>query len=114
MKRTLALLILLLSPACSEPEVPPVFSPDSPASIAAPTSPRPPVAAVLEAPHPLDASVHGTGDTRVLPAAPSGPTLAGGSERGLHDHAGHGPKPTPAVPENDAGHHHDHAQHNHP
>jgi len=96
MKTTLGLLSLLFASACSGPDVPSAFEPTSPASPAARPAPRPPVAAVLAASNPLDATVCVPGKPCVFPDAEEAPAGGGGHPHGHHH-----------------GHHQGHSGHNH-
>ncbi|MDI3284332.1 hypothetical protein [Polyangium sp. 15x6] len=123
MKTTLGLLALLFASACSGPEVPSAFQPDSPASPAASPAPRPPVAAVLAASDPRDASVCVPEKPCVLPDSED--EGGSGHQHGGHDHGNHGghdhgnhgghdhgnhggktPAPPPTGHEGHRGHHH--------
>ncbi len=89
MKTTLGLFALLFASACSGPEVPSAFEPNSPASPEASPAPRLPVAAVLAASNPLEASVCVPGKLCALPEAQEAPA-GGGHQHGGHDHGNHG------------------------
>ncbi|MDI1449868.1 hypothetical protein [Polyangium sp. 6x1] len=90
MKTTLGLLALLFTSACSGPEVPSAFQPESPASPAASPAPRPPVAAVLVASDPLEADVCAPGKPCVLPGSQGASQGGDGPPHGGHPHGNHG------------------------
>lgn len=119
MKFALTILVMLLVSACSGPEVPKAYLPDSPASPEAPPASRLSVAAVLAAPNPSDARVCAPDQPCALVEV-EGAASPGGHDHGNHaghgamnhdkaghDHANHGGKlPAPAPATNHAGHDH--------
>jgi len=94
MKSLLVLLLLLSVSACGGAEAPSAFQPDSPASPTTTPAPRLPVATVLAASDPGEASLCVPGKPCALPEAPTSAPAGG------HDHGNHG-----------GGH--DHGNHNH-